>query len=210
MRLFENSAFDLALDVKTGEVIWEYKRAMSVDLPICCGRNSRGVAVHGTTVYFGSLDADSVALNANNGKVLRQTSVASPSDGYSITGAPLVVNNSVVVGVAGGEFGVRGFLAAYDLSNGHDSSQTPVLANLGRIRTVFITSLTGEFLVGVPFVDLDWTRGVTSTGRPIPSDAANVSTGGFSRQARPSRQRLLCVFIPGSFAGAALLNEAPD
>ena len=96
----------VALDVKTGDVIWEYEWSIPADLPLCCGRNNRGLAVHGSTVFFGSLDGYLIALNANDGKVIWQTLVASPSDGYSITGAPLVVDHSVVVGVAGGEFGI--------------------------------------------------------------------------------------------------------
>src|SRR5262249_34148994 len=59
-----------------------------------------------------------VAINSGNGKVIWQTLDASPADGYSITGAPLVVDGSVVVGIAGGEYGIRGFLAAYDASTG--------------------------------------------------------------------------------------------
>ena len=73
--------------------------------------------MQGSTV-FSAVCGFLVAINANNGKVIWETSVAKPSDGYSITGAPLVVNRSVVVGIAGGEFGVRGFLAAYDVSTG--------------------------------------------------------------------------------------------
>ena len=69
-------------------------------------------------LFLGSTDGHLVAINANEEKVLWQTLVASPSDGYSIRGAPLVVNRSVVIGIAGDEFGIRGFLAAYDVSTG--------------------------------------------------------------------------------------------
>jgi alcohol dehydrogenase (cytochrome c) len=108
----------LALNAKTGAVIWEYKRPIPTGLPLEFGVTNRGLAVQGSTLFFGSLDGYLVAINANNGKVAWQTLVASSSDGYSISGAPLVVNRSVVVGVGGGEFGIRGFLAAYDVSNG--------------------------------------------------------------------------------------------
>ncbi|HUI21392.1 MAG TPA: PQQ-binding-like beta-propeller repeat protein [Methylocella sp.] len=108
----------VALDAKSGEVIWEYARPIPPDLPLCCGRMNRGLAVQGSTIFLGSLDGYLVAIDANNGKVVWQTLVASPTDGYSITGAPLAINHSVVVGIAGGEFGTRGFLAAYDVSTG--------------------------------------------------------------------------------------------
>jgi alcohol dehydrogenase (cytochrome c) len=106
-----------ALDAKTGAPIWEYKRPVPSGLHIEF-RVSRGLAAHGAMLFFGSLDGYLVAINANDGKVIWQTRVASPSEGYTMTGAPLVVNHSVVMGVSGGEFGVRGFLAAYDVSTG--------------------------------------------------------------------------------------------
>ena len=79
---------------------------------------NRGLAVLGNVLFWGTLDGYLVALDANTGKVMWQTQVANPSDGYTMTGAPLVVNRLVVVGVAGGEFGIRGFLAAYDSETG--------------------------------------------------------------------------------------------
>jgi alcohol dehydrogenase (cytochrome c) len=107
----------IALDAKTGATIWEYKRPIPSGLPIEF-RVNRGLAVGGSTLFFGSLEGYLVAINANDGEVVWQTLVASPSGGYSISAAPLVVNHSVVVGVSGGEFGARGFLAAYDVSTG--------------------------------------------------------------------------------------------
>jgi alcohol dehydrogenase (cytochrome c) len=107
----------VALDAKTGATIWEYKRPVPTGLPIEF-RVNRGLAAQGGALFFGSLDGYLVAIDADNAKVIWQTLVASPSEGYTMTGAPLVLNHSVVVGVSGGEFGVRGFLAAYDLSTG--------------------------------------------------------------------------------------------
>jgi alcohol dehydrogenase (cytochrome c) len=317
----------LALDAKTGDVIWEYKQPIPADLPLCCGRVSRGLAVHGNTILFGSLDGYLVAINANNGKLIWKTLVASPSRGYSITGAPLVVNRSVVVPIAGGEFGIRGFIAAYDVSTGQqqwkfetipgpgevghetwendawrtgggstwitgsydpstdllywgvgnpspvfsggvrpgdnlftnsvialhaktgrlawyfqftphdehdwDSAQTPVLADLsinGAVRKVIcwpnrngfyyvLDRVTGEFLVGVPFVELDWTKGLTSAGRPILSDVAAVTTAG--RRTRPGieggtnwqnpsfDQRRGFIFVPATASSAVFTKEHP-
>ena len=79
---------------------------------------NRGLAILDNSLFFGSLDGYLIAINANTGKVNWQTQVAKSSDGFSLTGAPLVVNHSVVIGVAGGEYGVRGFLAAYDVTTG--------------------------------------------------------------------------------------------
>jgi alcohol dehydrogenase (cytochrome c) len=281
----------MALNAKTGDVIWEYKRPINTEVSYGYGLVNRGVAVHGGMIFSGDLDGYLVALNANDGKVIWQTEVASPSDGYSINGAPLVVNGSVVVGVAGGEGPIRGFLSAYDASSGReqwrfntipgpgeaghetwkndawrnggggtwvtgsydastdllywgvgnpnpdflgdvrpgdnlftqsvialhartgklvwffqfsphdehdwDAAQTPVLADLpfnGMPRKVIcwpnrngfyyvLDRLTGGFLAGVPFVDVDWAQGLTSTGRPIPAGADLVTESG--RRTRP-------------------------
>ena len=107
----------IALDAKTGATIWEYKRPIPSGLPIEF-RVNRGLAAAGGTLFFCSLEGYLVAIDANDGKVIWQTLVAKPSDDYSITVAPLVINRSVIVGVSGGEFGARGFLAAYDVSTG--------------------------------------------------------------------------------------------
>jgi alcohol dehydrogenase (cytochrome c) len=108
----------VALDAKTGSVIWRHSRNLASDLPVCCGRVNRGLAVLGGALFWGSLDGFLVALDASNGKVLWETRVADPTDGFSMTGAPLIANRLVVVGIAGGEFGIRGFLAAYDPNTG--------------------------------------------------------------------------------------------
>jgi alcohol dehydrogenase (cytochrome c) len=108
----------VALDARSGNVIWRYSRSLPPDLPVCCGIVNRGLGVLGSAIFWASFDGYLFALNANTGKVMWQTQVANPSDGYTMTGAPLVVNRLVVVGVAGGEFGIRGFLAAYDADTG--------------------------------------------------------------------------------------------
>jgi alcohol dehydrogenase (cytochrome c) len=276
----------LALSAKNGEVIWEYKRTIPSDLPLCCGLINRGLAAYDRAIFFGTIDGYLVAINSSNGKVIWQTLVARPAEGFSITGAPLVVNGSVVVGIAGGEYGIRGFLVAYDALTGKqqwkfntipgpgevghetwendawqtgggptwvtgsydpsidmlfwgvgnpspafsgdvrpgdnlftdsvlalhaktgklawyfqftphdehdwDATQTPVLADLsinGVTRKVIcwankngfyyvLDRITGEFLAGRPFVEVDWASGLTATGRPILTDVAKLSPGG--------------------------------
>lgn len=282
----------VAIEAKTGKVLWRYFRAVPDDVPLCCGRMNRGLAILGNTLFLGTIDGYLVALNANTGSVVWETQVASNSDGYSITVAPLVVNNSVVVGVAGGEYGIRGFLAAYDPVSGKqqwlfhtipgpgeighqtwendawktgggptwvtgsydpaldliywgvgnpapdfngdvrpgdnlftasvialkassgklawyfqfiphdehdwDSNQTPILADVlinGVERKVIcwanrngfyyvLDRATGEFLVGTPFVEQNWAKGLDRAGRPILASEGEASSIG--RLVKPS------------------------
>jgi alcohol dehydrogenase (cytochrome c) len=318
----------LALDARTGDVIWKYKRPVPANLPLCCGRVNRGLAVLGNTIFFGSPDGYLVAINASDGKLIWQTPVASSSESYSITGAPLVINHSVVVGIAGGDYGIRGFLAAYDVSTGQqqwkfetipgpgeaghetwendawrmgggatwntgsydpstdllywgvgnpspafsgdvrpgdnlftesvialhastgklawyfqftphdehdwDSAQTPVLADFpirGDVRKVLcwpnrngfyyvLDRVTGEFLVGAPFVELDWAKGLTLTGRPILSDLARVTTsgrrtkpgvaGGTNWQNSAFDQRRGLLFVPATLGSSVTTKQPPS
>jgi alcohol dehydrogenase (cytochrome c) len=108
----------VALDARSGDVRWRYKRTLPDKLPTCCFQANRGLAILGNVLFLGSLEGYLVAVNAITGSVIWQTEVARPSDGFTMTGAPLIVNGSVVVGVAGGEYGIRGFVAAYDAETG--------------------------------------------------------------------------------------------
>jgi len=111
----------MALDAKTGRVFWIYKYANSGDQQVCCGANNRGVAILGDTLFMGTLDAHLVALDAKTGKPLWITEVGPSKLAYSITMAPLVIKDKVLVGVGGGEYGIRGFIAAYDVKTGKEA-----------------------------------------------------------------------------------------
>jgi alcohol dehydrogenase (cytochrome c) len=118
MFVTEPPANVVALSVTTGQVLWKYSRDTSSDARLCCGRINRGLALLHDRVFMGTLDGYLVAIDANSGHMVWETKVADWSDGYSITGAPLVVNDSVIIGVAGGEYAIRGFIAAYSASTG--------------------------------------------------------------------------------------------
>ena len=107
-----------AVDARTGRVYWRYEHELPEDLRICCGRNNRGVAILGETLYMSTLDAHLVAIDARTGNLLWDKEVADHQAGYSKTAAPLIVKDLVVTGIAGGEFGIRGFIDAYDAENG--------------------------------------------------------------------------------------------
>ncbi len=107
-----------ALNAKTGALIWAYDRDLPEDLSLCCGYVNRGLAILGSTLFLGTLDAHLVALDVNTGRVSWDVEVADSKTGYSITGAPLTLKNIVITGVAGGEYGIRGFIEARDAANG--------------------------------------------------------------------------------------------
>ena len=108
----------VALDAATGREYWRYEHELPDDLRICCGRNNRGVAILDETLYMSTLDAHLAAVDARTGNLRWQAEVADHRGGYSKTAAPLVVKDRVVTGIAGGEFGIRGFLDAYDAESG--------------------------------------------------------------------------------------------
>jgi alcohol dehydrogenase (cytochrome c) len=316
----------VALEADSGREIWRYVRRLPQKLPVCCGRVNRGLAMLRNRLFMGTLDAMLVALDANSGQVLWEVKVADPSDGFTITGAPLIANDAVIVGVSGGEFGIRGFLAAYDPATGQqrwrfhtipgpgetghdswengawrtgggatwvtgsfdpdlnliywgvgnpspvyagelrpgdnlftnsvialdattgklvwhfqftphdehdwDSNQTPVLADLmidGAARKVIcwanrngfyyvLDRTNGEFLRGVPFVNVDWASGLDDQGRPILTEAANVTTtgmltrpgvGGGTNWLPPSYDPQSQTFLVHATEGASVYTKAP-
>ena len=107
-----------ALDARTGRQIWKYQRTQKVVNPYESNRVNRGVAVLGNLVYFGTLDAALIALDARSGALVWEVQVADTMEGYSITSAPLALKDKIITGVAGGEYGIRGFLDAYDPRTG--------------------------------------------------------------------------------------------
>jgi alcohol dehydrogenase (cytochrome c) len=107
-----------ALNAKTGEQYWHYKHKMGPITTYCCGPNNRGVAVAGDKVYLATLDAKLVALDAKTGSLVWETEIADPEDGYSETMAPTAVNGKILIGTTGGEYGIRGFVRAYDAETG--------------------------------------------------------------------------------------------
>jgi len=317
----------VALDVRSGDLRWSYKRSVPDNLPIDTTASNRGLAVLGNVLFLGKLDCVLVAINATNGNVIWQTKVCNPSDDYTMTGAPLIVNGSVVVGVSGAEYGIRGFVAAYDAKTGQqqwkfntipgpcefghdtwkndawqsgggstwvtgsydpsldllywgvgnpapafngdvrpgdnlftdslvalhgssgklawyfqftphdehdwDATQTPILADLmikGVLRRVLcvpdrngfyyvLDRTTGEFLVGVPFVEENWAKGLDSAGRPILTSHADLTSsgrltkpgsgGGINWQNAAFDEKSGLIFVPAT-EGASVFTKSPN
>jgi len=107
-----------AIDVKTGDELWQYDARLPDAIMPCCDVINRGVALYDDLVIFGTLDAKLVALNKDTGKVVWKKKVEDYQAGYSLTAAPIVVKGKVITGVSGGEFGVVGKVEAYDAKTG--------------------------------------------------------------------------------------------
>ncbi len=107
-----------ALDAKTGAEIWHYKPKLGPVTTYCCGPNNRGVAVYDDKVYVATLDAKMTALDAKTGAVVWSQQIADPEAGYSETMAPTAVKGKILIGTNGGEYGIRGFVKAYDAKDG--------------------------------------------------------------------------------------------
>ena len=118
MIITESPSNVIALDAVTGRPFWTYEHPIPEEIRVCCGENNRGVAVLGDMVYLGTVNGHLLALDIATGNVIWDVQVERPEAGYSITSAPLVIENKVITGMAGGEYGVRGFLDAYDATTG--------------------------------------------------------------------------------------------
>jgi alcohol dehydrogenase (cytochrome c) len=110
----------MAIDARTGRLFWIYQYKPAAGSRPCCGLVNRGLAILGDTLYMATVDAHLVAVDARNGKPLWNVEVADYNKGYAMTLAPLAVKDKIIVGAAGGEYGIRGFIAAYDPKTGKE------------------------------------------------------------------------------------------
>jgi alcohol dehydrogenase (cytochrome c) len=113
----------IALDASSGRVLWRYRRPLPEDV-VLLHPTSRGVALYGDRVFFAAGEAVLVALDAKTGNEVWSAKVAENRHGYYMSVAPLVADGKVMVGASGGEFGVRGFVAAYDIDLGKELWRT--------------------------------------------------------------------------------------
>lgn len=108
----------ICVDARTGTPVWRYDHIMPPGVNLCCGPVNRGVAIKGNRVYWVTLDARLMCFDADTGLQLWDRVVADYRDSYSLTVAPLVVKDKVIVGIAGAEYGIRGFIDAYNIDTG--------------------------------------------------------------------------------------------
>ncbi|HJP49713.1 MAG TPA: PQQ-dependent dehydrogenase, methanol/ethanol family [Pseudomonadales bacterium] len=121
MYLTERHNDVMAVDAVTGRVFWMYRHTPAANTQVCCGANNRGVAILGDKVFMGTLDGRLIALDRINGKPLWNVEVGDVNRAYSVTMAPLAVKDKVIVGVGGGEYGIRGYVVAYYADTGKEA-----------------------------------------------------------------------------------------
>jgi len=120
--LYTTSAWSkvLAFRAATGELLWQFdpKVPGAIAVQVCCDVVNRGVAVYQGRVYVASLDGRLIALDAATGRPLWSVMTVDPKRPYSVSGAPFVAAGKVIIGNGGAEYGVRGYITAYDATSG--------------------------------------------------------------------------------------------
>ena len=120
MYLSEATSNVYAIDAATGRLFWEYRNTTPAAPRTCCGILNRGVAILDDRIFVGTVDAWLLAIDSRTGRLLWRTQVGDYNKAYAVVHAPMVVKDKVVVGPAGGEFGIRGFVAAYEAKTGKE------------------------------------------------------------------------------------------
>jgi alcohol dehydrogenase (cytochrome c) len=133
--MYVTSAFNglYALDAASGELLWSYVRDLPEDVfpEVCCDVVNRGVGLYGDKVYMTTLDTHLLAFDAKTGEIVWDTVVDDYLSGAVMTVSPLIVRGNVMVGIAGGEYGVRGFVSAYDSESGEEVWKTYTIPGPG-------------------------------------------------------------------------------
>ncbi|MEO3413947.1 PQQ-dependent methanol/ethanol family dehydrogenase [Roseovarius sp. CAU 1744] len=146
-----------AIDVKTGEELWQYDARLPEGILPCCDVINRGAAIFGDKIYFGTLDARLVALDLKTGDVVWRDKIGDYKAGYSYTAAPLIVNGLVITGNSGGEFGIVGEVQARDAETGDIVWTRPVIE--GHMGT-----LNGEESTMTGTLNATWPGDMWKTG----------------------------------------------
>ena len=133
-----------AIDVKTGEELWQYDARLPEGILPCCDVVNRGAAIFGDNIYFGTLDARMVALNKDTGDVVWNKKIADYKAGYSYTAAPLIVKGMIITGNSGGEFGIVGSVQARDAETGEMVWERPVIEGHMGMLNGEESTMTGE------------------------------------------------------------------
>jgi alcohol dehydrogenase (cytochrome c) len=169
-----------AIDVKTGQELWQYDHRLPDGILPCCDVINRGAALYGDLVIFSTLDAKIVALHQKTGKVVWKAKVDDYKAGYSLTAAPIVVKGNVITGVSGGEFGVVGRVESRDALTGALKWIRPVVeGHMGYTYGPAVEKKNGKFKDGEKIENgISGTRGATWPGDMWKTGGAATWLGG--------------------------------
>ncbi len=159
-----------AIDAATGEELWHYEHKLGVTT-LCCGPNNRGVAVRGDLVYMATLDARLVALDKQSGDLVWESFIADPELGYSETHAPAIFEDKIIVGISGAEFGIRGFIDAYDADTGEQVWRWHTIPAPDEVQPDGTRGWTGVFA--------EKADGIDSLNRNIAEEKIALDSGAF-------------------------------
>ncbi len=159
-----------AIDAATGEELWHYEHKLETTT-LCCGPNNRGVAIRGDLVYMATLDARLVALDKQSGELAWESIIADPELGYSETHAPAVFEDKIIVGISGAEFGIRGFIDAYDADTGEQLWRWHTIPAPDEVQPDGSRGWTGVFA--------ETADGINSLRRNVAEEQAAVASGDF-------------------------------
>jgi alcohol dehydrogenase (cytochrome c) len=171
----------VALDAATGRVFWTYHHENAPEARACCGRVNRGLAILGDTLYMGTIDAHLLAIDAKSGKLKWDSVVADAKRNFSITMSPNVFKDKVIVGTAGGDMGIRGYIAAFDAKTGKEAWRfytIPAPGELGNDSWAGDSWRTGGAAVwNAAAYDPDTNLAFWGTGNPAPDWDGSVRLG---------------------------------
>ncbi len=160
-----------AIDAATGREIWHYEHKLGTTIP-CCGPNSRGVAISGNTVYMATLDAMLLALDKRTGELKWEVEIADPEAGYSETHAPAIYKNMVILGISGAEYGIRGFVSAYDKDSGKLLWRTHTIPAPDEAGPDGVKGWEGTYVTKAD--------GINNLNRDVEAEKAAVASGKFA------------------------------
>lgn len=133
--MFVTTAYNrlYALDAASGDLLWSYVRELEDDVfpVVCCDVVNRGVGLYGDKVYMATLDAHLLAFDAKTGEIVWDTTVDDYQEGYTMTLMPLLLDGMAIVGVSGGEYGIRGYVEAFDAETGESIWKTHTIPGEG-------------------------------------------------------------------------------
>ncbi len=193
-----------AVDARNGRELWHYEHKLGTTI-FCCGPNNRGVAISGDRLFMATLDALLIALDKRTGELLWETEVADPEAGYSETLAPVIYKDKVIIGISGAEYGIRGFVDAYDQATGERAWRWHTIPAPDDVQPDGTKGWEGIFA--------NKADGINPLNRDIAAEKAAIATGQFAdswKRGGGSNWMTNSIDVGRRMVVATLGNPSPD